>query len=183
MRSLRQRRHDWKAAQSASKRAEELLEALVEEFPQSPEYRFDLAETYATWDEDTDPHGPAGEQGFEKRLARARKLLAGLVEQYPNEPVYTVSLAKVEHRLARYSARTDRLEAAIEAYRRMVTLQSSLVRQFPKAIAFWEGRPGMVVVRVSPTFAVMGGSIDDPCLEFLDLENETAYTERWAHHE
>ena len=58
-----------------------------------------------------------------------------------------------------------------------------LRNKFPKAIAFWEGRPGMVVVRVSPTFAVMGGSIDDPCLEFLDLENETAYTERWAHHE
>jgi general stress protein 26 len=58
-----------------------------------------------------------------------------------------------------------------------------LRNKFPEAIAFWENRPGMVVVRIRPTFAVTGGSSDDPCLEFLDLEEQTAYTERWAHYE
>jgi general stress protein 26 len=58
-----------------------------------------------------------------------------------------------------------------------------LRNKFPKTIALWKDRPGMVIVRIRPTSAVMGGSTDDPCLEFLDIENETAYTERWAHHE
>jgi general stress protein 26 len=55
-------------------------------------------------------------------------------------------------------------------------------KKFPEAIARWEHRPGMVVVKVRPTCVVIGGSTDEPSLEFLDLENETAYTERWAHY-
>jgi general stress protein 26 len=53
-------------------------------------------------------------------------------------------------------------------------------RKFPEAIARWEHRPGMVIVRVRPTCVVTGGSTGEPCLEFLDLENETAHAERWA---
>jgi hypothetical protein len=54
--------------------------------------------------------------------------------------------------------------------------------RFPDAIARWERRPGMVIVRVNPTFIVTGGSGDEPTLEFLDLVNETAYVEGWAHY-
>jgi general stress protein 26 len=55
--------------------------------------------------------------------------------------------------------------------------------KFPEAIASWENSPGMVIVSVRPTLAIVGGSADPPCLEFLDLENKTAYRERWADHE
>jgi general stress protein 26 len=55
-------------------------------------------------------------------------------------------------------------------------------KKFPEAIARWEQRPGMVIVRVRPTRVVFAGSTDEPSLEFLDLENETAYTDRWAHY-
>lgn len=52
--------------------------------------------------------------------------------------------------------------------------------RFPDAIKQWEHRPGMVVIRVRPTFVVVGASADPPCLEFVDLENEVAYAEEWA---
>jgi general stress protein 26 len=55
-------------------------------------------------------------------------------------------------------------------------------KKFPEAIARWENRPGMVIVRVRPTCVVFAGSTDEPCLEFLDLESETAYTKKWAHY-
>lgn len=55
-------------------------------------------------------------------------------------------------------------------------------KKFPEAMARWEHQPGMVIVRIRPTSVVFAGTTDEPSLEFLDLENETAYTERWAHY-
>jgi general stress protein 26 len=52
--------------------------------------------------------------------------------------------------------------------------------KFPDAIKKWEHKPGMVIVRVRPIFAAVGGSADPPCLEFLDLKKEEAYAEPWA---
>jgi general stress protein 26 len=51
----------------------------------------------------------------------------------------------------------------------------------PGAIENWEHQPGMVIARVRPTSIIIGVSVDDePYLEFLDLENEIAYAERWG---
>jgi general stress protein 26 len=52
--------------------------------------------------------------------------------------------------------------------------------RFPDAIKQWEHRPAMVIIRVRPTFVVVGASTDPPCLEYLDLGNEAAYAEQWA---
>ena len=58
---------------------------------------------------------------------------------------------------------------------------TELIRnKFPDAIKQWEHRPGMIIVRVRPMFATIGGSADPPCLEFLDLKKEEAYAEPWA---
>ncbi|HVP27363.1 MAG TPA: pyridoxamine 5'-phosphate oxidase family protein [Candidatus Bathyarchaeia archaeon] len=55
-------------------------------------------------------------------------------------------------------------------------------RRFPEAVEEWERRPGMVIVRVKPTFAVTGGSSnDDVYIDYLDLKNEKAYSKKWAH--
>ena len=55
--------------------------------------------------------------------------------------------------------------------------------KFPEAIKLWERRPEMVIVRVRPTVVVTGGSVDEPIhLDFLDLNNQRAYSERWAHY-
>jgi len=55
--------------------------------------------------------------------------------------------------------------------------------RFPEAIEEWERRPGMIVVRVKPTFAVTGGSSNgDVYIDYLDLKNEKAYSKRWAYY-
>jgi hypothetical protein len=60
---------------------------------------------------------------------------------------------------------------------------TDIIREkFPDAVKRWEQRPGMVIVRIKPTFVVTGGSGDEPALEILDLENETAFAEKWAHY-
>lgn len=56
-------------------------------------------------------------------------------------------------------------------------------RKFPEAIEEWERRPGMIIVRVKPTFAVTGGSSNgDVYIDYLDLKNEKAYSKKWAHY-
>ncbi len=56
-------------------------------------------------------------------------------------------------------------------------------RKFPVAIKKWERRPGMIIVRVKPTFVVTGGSFNsDVYIDYLDLKNEKAYSKKWAHY-
>ncbi|MFX0201523.1 MAG: pyridoxamine 5'-phosphate oxidase family protein [Candidatus Hodarchaeota archaeon] len=59
-----------------------------------------------------------------------------------------------------------------------------LRNRFPSSFEYWEDKPGMVIVRVKPELIVSGITIidDQPYLEFLDLENEIAYAERWAYY-
>lgn len=55
--------------------------------------------------------------------------------------------------------------------------------KFPEAIKSWERRPGMVILKVKPTLVVTGGSFDSEVyIDFLDLENEKAYSEKWAYY-
>jgi len=53
--------------------------------------------------------------------------------------------------------------------------------RFPQAIESWRDRPGMVLVRITPTSVVIAGKPDEePKLEFVDLEQGRAYVEPWA---
>jgi len=55
--------------------------------------------------------------------------------------------------------------------------------RFPGAIEKWQDRPGMLLVKIRPTAAVIAGRPgEEPQLEFLDLEKRVAYTERWAYY-
>jgi uncharacterized pyridoxamine 5'-phosphate oxidase family protein len=57
------------------------------------------------------------------------------------------------------------------------------LQKFPEAIERWRDRPGMVFVRVRPTFVVLGASSTiQPGLDYLDLEKGVAYSEPWAHY-
>jgi len=41
----------------------------------------------------------------------------------------------------------------------------------------------MIILRIKPIFAVTGGSSDgDVYIDYLDLENEKAYSKKWAHY-
>lgn len=53
---------------------------------------------------------------------------------------------------------------------------------YPDAIEKWERQPGMVLVRIRPVMAVTGGSSNgDTYIDYLDLEHNRAYSEKWAH--
>jgi len=55
--------------------------------------------------------------------------------------------------------------------------------KYPDAINKWEQKPGMVLLRVKPTFAVMGAySNGDTYIDYLDLENRKAHSEKWAYY-
>jgi general stress protein 26 len=56
-------------------------------------------------------------------------------------------------------------------------------RKYPDALKKWERQPGMVLVRVRPVLAVTGASSNgDTYIDFLDLKNERAYSEKWAYY-
>jgi general stress protein 26 len=54
-------------------------------------------------------------------------------------------------------------------------------RKYPDAIKRWEQRPGMVLVQVKPTLVVTGATSNgDSYIDYLDLTNQEAYSEKWA---
>jgi len=59
-----------------------------------------------------------------------------------------------------------------------------LRNKFPDSVKRWENRPGIVIIRIRPTLiATAGETIDDHIyLDYLDLENETAYAKKWAYY-
>jgi len=53
--------------------------------------------------------------------------------------------------------------------------------RFPEAVETWRDRPGMVLVKITPTSVVIAGKPgEEPHLQFVDLENGLAYAEPWA---
>jgi len=59
-----------------------------------------------------------------------------------------------------------------------------LRNKFPDSVKRWENRPGMVIIRIRPTLIATASEIisDQIYLDYLDLENETAYTKEWAYY-
>jgi len=55
-------------------------------------------------------------------------------------------------------------------------------RKYPDAISNWEHKPHMILLKVTPTFAVTGAKSEngDTFIDYLDLVNKKAYSERWA---
>jgi tetratricopeptide (TPR) repeat protein len=143
---------DRAAAAKALAEATEILASLVRDFPQTPDYRYDLSETYAMVDAPIGPRqGPPGSSGSfegrdpsmtaealsaaEERLRKALAISEGLVAEYPGVPDYLVSQAHIHHRLGEVFRRMRRLDEAEQSDRRAVTVQASLVANFPELIS------------------------------------------------
>jgi general stress protein 26 len=55
--------------------------------------------------------------------------------------------------------------------------------KYPDAIENWEQEPGMVLLRVKPTFAVTSASSNGGTwIDYLDLTAKKAYSEKWANY-
>jgi uncharacterized pyridoxamine 5'-phosphate oxidase family protein len=56
-------------------------------------------------------------------------------------------------------------------------------RKYPDAIKKWKQRPGMVLLRIKPVLAVNAASSNgDSYIDYLDLTNQKAYSEKWANY-
>ncbi len=55
--------------------------------------------------------------------------------------------------------------------------------KYADAIRRWQAKPGMIMLRIRPTFAVTGASSNgDMNIDYLDLTNQKAYSEKWANY-
>ena len=117
-----QREADWD-------RAVAVLEQLVEEAPETPDFRFELSEAYA----DVDPRRAPDEalSEVEQRLQRALTLSRPLVAEAPEVPAYAAGLTQVLAKLAIVARRTNRDDDAHAYLSEAITVQGSLAERSP----------------------------------------------------
>jgi hypothetical protein len=117
-------------------RAIEILEALVKQHPDVPQYRFDLSETYAMI-EGLGPAGRAvGPSAVEQRLRKALELSRQLTIEHPGVPEYRSAQAHMNHKLAQVLRMTRRLDQAEQADRLAVDAQAALAGEFPEVATY-----------------------------------------------
>ena len=123
---------DAKSGPDTQARAIEILRTLADEFPQIPDYRYDLSKAYAR----IDPRDPrfSGNRSriAEGRLREAIAILDRLLAEHPNVPDYTASYVQALYTLSEVLRRTDSSDDAEPLLRQAMDRQSSLVNQFPK---------------------------------------------------
>ena len=127
-------------APEAASRALEIMQKLVDEFPDVPDYRYDLSETYAMLAFSPDAADKAAAQRSRELLQKALLISEELVAEHPNLPDYAAS--QVHIRLALTDALRESDAAAAEgSLRKALDLQGALVRRFPhiSAYKFWLG--------------------------------------------
>lgn len=142
----------------AREKAAEILRALVADFPEVPDYRYDLSELYA------DAGGPpprdpdAFEEWAEGAIASLKKALEiseALVAEHPQVPEYAALEVRCRSQLAgfledaafrseaRGSPSPERLEEAEAHLRRALAVQSSLARKYPEVSSYELARCGL----------------------------------------
>ena len=133
-------------------RACKLLEALVDEYPELPEYRLALAESYAQTESRPEGMRPEDVEFAEANLAMAAEHARQLVEEHPTVPAYTNSLIHILSRLATTQERhaqefygSEHRTLMSEAERNLrsaLELQESLIRREPNVGTFhlWSAR-------------------------------------------
>lgn len=137
---------------STLNRACKLLESLVAEYPERPEYRLALAESYASAGGHPEQMRPEDMEVAETSLAMAAEHARQLVEEHPTVPAYTSSLVHIISRLATiqerhaqefYGAEHRTLMSEAERnLRSALELQESLIRREPNVATFhiWSAR-------------------------------------------
>jgi len=129
-------RLDEPEASAARARATEILEALVHDYPEMADYRFDLARTYFHVRPYHRRRGLQKKQRVPPRMQQAVELMERLVAEHPNVPDYTAFLAMLLDRQAGQLSRAGHRRAAEETYRRETDLLQRLVDRFPHVMTY-----------------------------------------------
>jgi serine/threonine protein kinase/tetratricopeptide (TPR) repeat protein len=106
--------------------AVDILEQLVRDFPSHPDYRYELADTYAaaayrSRDDETEAADS---------YRRAIEIADDLVAQYPALPEYKLLLARIHSRFADFLRSISSDEDAVVHLRRAVDLNRSMIAEF-----------------------------------------------------
>ncbi|MBX6315760.1 MAG: serine/threonine protein kinase, partial [Isosphaeraceae bacterium] len=115
--------------ETAFARAAEKFEGLAAQFPSVPEYRFELAETYALdnpWSAD-----PTSLGRIEQRLRRALALVQQLSAESPDNLEYTAAQVRVQTKLGVALKRLQRADEAEACYRWAIALEETLAARLP----------------------------------------------------
>jgi serine/threonine protein kinase len=119
-------------ADQAHARATERFEGLVDRDPGVPEYRFELAKTYAMDDQHRAESIPP--ERIERGLRKALPLVDRLAAESPNAIEYVMAQARWKARLGAALRRLDRPAEAETAYRESIAHDESLLGRFPDPV-------------------------------------------------
>lgn len=112
--------------------AVEILSGLVKDYPLTPEYRFDLCETFAAVDSRGQAQNREDLARVETRLKKALELSQELLRQQPNVPEYLASQSHIYHKLGEVTRKLRHPDEAIQNNRKAVEIQTALAREFPQ---------------------------------------------------
>jgi serine/threonine protein kinase len=118
-------------AKGGDDRAIEILEGLVRDYPDDPDYAFDLSEAYARVQMPR-PGVPAEPQrATEERFAKSLALLDKLVTGHRDIPDFAAAEARVYDKLGAFYRQLERWPEAEENFRKAIAIQTALAKQFP----------------------------------------------------
>ena len=129
-------RRDREASEQSLRKATRILEKLAEDYPEVPDYRYELAETYGL--RPPPGRGPGigrlapDDDGLEKAL----EISEDLVSEHPRVPDYQALHARLLHRRAMTLSRSGRGREALDFLQEATEMQASLVEQFPDAVHY-----------------------------------------------
>lgn len=141
--------HGMKEDSDAASRAVAILEKLVDDYPNVPDYRYDLAQTYARLEPGRPFSSKAADPAIEKRsrerLEKALAISKELVAEHPNVPDYTLAQIGVRIRLAGLQWDSDPTTAE-RSLREALEQQTTLSRRFPRNFSY---KFGLAVIHES----------------------------------
>ena len=118
-------------AKGGAERAMEILESLVQAYPNDPDYAFDLSEAYARIQIPRPPIPPETQRMIEDRFGKSLALLEKLVTEHPDIPDFLAAEARMHDKLGAFHRQMERWSEAEQNFRKAIAIQSALVKQFP----------------------------------------------------
>jgi tetratricopeptide (TPR) repeat protein len=130
---------EYVAAVAAMNKATQILQKLAQEYPDVPDYRQDLCETYAMLDEQRMFSPQDGGLEAAKRLRgmmeKGLAISEALVAEHPNVPDYALTQIYIRLRLGGLLQQSD--PATAQAHlEKALELQTALTRRFPQTASY-----------------------------------------------
>jgi len=128
------RAKDNQEGKDCAERAIEILEGLIDDFPDNPHYKRELALVFAFASEPQDVDREVIRST--ERLTRGVAMMEKLVDAYPDVPEYRYTLAFCHHARAGVLWQAGQVEQASKHCRQSVALGKVLVKEFPDVLRY-----------------------------------------------